>query len=261
MPMQPIFLAHSSTDKAFVRRLAGDLRQRGVPVWFDEWEIRVGDSIVTKISEGIKSAGWLAVILSEASVNSEWVKRELNAGLMTELEARRVCVLPIRLDGCTVPILLRDKRYADFRADYDSGIRDLLAALQPHLGAAEVESLVKLIHANIEILGRERVDRMPQMEAIETLEGAVSELGRTGNERAVDVLADLLADIYHAICAIPVPALGIASPIGRMWSLVKITIEALGDTGSEKAVDPVIRVLQGKQAKSFSDVCASGSLR
>ena len=65
--LKPLFLAHASPDKEFVRRLAVDVAHRGVPVWFDEWEIGVGDSIVDRISSGIDGSGWLAVILSVAS--------------------------------------------------------------------------------------------------------------------------------------------------------------------------------------------------
>jgi HEAT repeat protein len=137
------------------------------------------------------------------------------------------------------------------------GVRDLLAALQPHLGAADLDALVRVIDANLEILRGEHAERIPQMEAIEVLEGAVSELGRTGQAKAVKVLADLLDETYHAICTVPVGALGVASPIGRMWSLVKVTIASLGDTGAETAIEPLIAVLRGKQARSFADTCTT----
>ena len=93
--LKPLFLAHSSEDKAFVRRLAVDVSIRGVPVWFDEWEIKVGASIADRIAAGIQEAGWLGVVLSAASAQSAWVRLELNAGLVRELELRAVFVLPI----------------------------------------------------------------------------------------------------------------------------------------------------------------------
>ncbi len=130
--LKPLFLAHSSVDKTFVRRLAIDAAVRGVPVWFDEWEIKVGDSIIDKISAGISGAGWLGVVLSTPSVQSEWVRRELNAGLMRELELKSVFVLPIRIDDSEIPVLLRDKRYADFRRGYECGLEELLRAVIPN---------------------------------------------------------------------------------------------------------------------------------
>lgn len=126
-----IFLSHSSKDKEFVRKLANDLQTSNVPVWFDEWELKVGDSLTTKIGDGIKESGWLAVILSNNSVKSAWVERELNAGLATELEKRQVYVLPIVIEDCEIPIFLKDKLFADFRGNYKSGLTSLLRRLIP----------------------------------------------------------------------------------------------------------------------------------
>lgn len=47
-----VFLSHSAKDKEVVRPLAERLRKDGVKVWFDEWEIRPGDSEAAKIEEG-----------------------------------------------------------------------------------------------------------------------------------------------------------------------------------------------------------------
>ncbi len=43
--MPSLFLSHSSADKTFVEKLAKDLEGVGVNVWFDKWEIKVGDSL------------------------------------------------------------------------------------------------------------------------------------------------------------------------------------------------------------------------
>jgi hypothetical protein len=49
-----IFLSHSSKDKRFARRLARDLQDRGVKVWIDEAAMLIGDSLITKIEQGIR---------------------------------------------------------------------------------------------------------------------------------------------------------------------------------------------------------------
>jgi hypothetical protein len=144
MELKPVFLSHSSQDKKFVERLAHDLIVRGVQVWYSEWEIRVGDSLVQKISDGIDSSGWLLVVLSAASVQSEWVRRELSAGFMLELERRSVFVLPARIDDAEVPLLLKEKRYADFR-DYDAALEQVLERFIPdHASAAMLRSVPEL---------------------------------------------------------------------------------------------------------------------
>ncbi|MFZ2643728.1 MAG: toll/interleukin-1 receptor domain-containing protein, partial [Verrucomicrobiia bacterium] len=49
-----VFLSHSSKDKAVVRSLVERLRKDGLKVWFDEWEIKPGDSIPAKIEKGLE---------------------------------------------------------------------------------------------------------------------------------------------------------------------------------------------------------------
>jgi hypothetical protein len=48
-----VFLSHSSKDKAVVRPLAERLRADGLRVWFDEWELKPGDSIPKKLDDGL----------------------------------------------------------------------------------------------------------------------------------------------------------------------------------------------------------------
>lgn len=129
MDRPSVFLSHSSKDKPFVSRLATDLKSRGVPVWFDQWELKVGDSLIEKIETGISQSGWLAVILSRNSASSDWVQKELRAAQVRELRNSDVFVLPIVIDDCEIPLFLLDKVYADFRPSYEHGLEVLLKRL------------------------------------------------------------------------------------------------------------------------------------
>ena len=125
----PVFISYSSTDKEFVDKFAVQLVQKKVPVWLDRWELRAGDSLITKIQEAVAGASALLVILSKASVASEWCTKELNAGLMRELDEKRVVVVPILLEDCDMPIFLKEKLYADFRTDFDDGLKTVIEAI------------------------------------------------------------------------------------------------------------------------------------
>src|SRR5882672_1552101 len=64
-----VFLSHASEDKEFALDLASHLRERGVDVWLDRWEILPGDSFVAKIfDEGLAQAKAVIVIISRHSV-------------------------------------------------------------------------------------------------------------------------------------------------------------------------------------------------
>ncbi len=126
------FLSHSAVDKPFVRQLASDLTQNGVVVWLDEQRILVGESITEKIGQGLAESDYFLIALSEQSVQSQWVKKELSQALVQEVERRHVHILPLKLSDCEIPGLIRDKKYADFTRSYKDGLRDVLEAVMQH---------------------------------------------------------------------------------------------------------------------------------
>jgi|SRR5580698_10573547 hypothetical protein len=91
----PIFISYSHADKAFVDKLARRLVENDAHVWVDTWELNVGDSILNRVQDAIQVSSSLLIVLSKASVASEWCKKELNAGLMRELDEKKVVVLPV----------------------------------------------------------------------------------------------------------------------------------------------------------------------
>lgn len=130
--MKDLFICHSSKDKPFVRLIGRTLKSFGVKVWLDEWELRVGDSLHTKIEDGIKDSSFMLVVLSKNSLNSQWVKRELNSGLSLELNKKNIYVIPALVDisASEMPLMLTDKVAADFRNDFDIGINAILKRLR-----------------------------------------------------------------------------------------------------------------------------------
>jgi hypothetical protein len=125
----PIFISYSHQDREFVDIFASHLVKAKAHVWVDRWELHVGDSILNRVQDAIKDASALIMVLSKASVSSEWCKKELTAGLMRELEEKKVVVLPVLIEDCEIPLLLRDKLYADFRKNFDEGLRVVLESI------------------------------------------------------------------------------------------------------------------------------------
>lgn len=127
-----VFLSHSHKDHTLVARLAADLQRAGLQVWYAEWEMKPGDSLVRKIAQGVATSGVLIVVLSPASVRSSWVEKEISLGLIDELARASTRVIPILVEDCEFPASFRalgDKIYADFRSDYESALRRLLAGI------------------------------------------------------------------------------------------------------------------------------------
>jgi len=126
-----VFLSHNSNDKPFVRKLARDLESHGVNCWIDEAEIKIGDSLVEKIREGIDSVDYVAVVLSHDSINSPWVQREIDVSINKEILNKDIKVLPLLLEKCELPGFLLGKFYADFTnvENYPEALKRLIQSL------------------------------------------------------------------------------------------------------------------------------------
>ncbi len=125
-----VFISHRGQDAALANRLAQEIQQAGFRVWLDEWDIRVGDSIVERIDAGLDDARYVVVCYSDAGVLSPWMSREWMSALARLLEGHGVKVLPVRLSGGQPPAILADIRYADLVRDWQRGVADLLRAMR-----------------------------------------------------------------------------------------------------------------------------------
>lgn len=90
-----VFISHASEDKdAVVRPLAQALSQRGVEVWYDEFALRIGDSLRRKIDAGIAKSRFGVVVLSPHFFSKGWTQYELD-GLVTMSVSGKQGLLPL----------------------------------------------------------------------------------------------------------------------------------------------------------------------
>lgn len=108
------FVSHFSGDKPFATRLSGQLSNRELNVWVDEFQIDIGDSISDKIQEALKNSYTFIIVLSPEALERPWVKEELRAAYNLRL-ADELKILPVVYKECELPLFLADYRYADFR--------------------------------------------------------------------------------------------------------------------------------------------------
>lgn len=124
-----VFISYSSEDKTFVERLSQKLVENHIGVWLDKWEMKPGDSLMDKIQNGLEDSSYLLVVLSKHYVSSEWCRKEQNAGLVKEINSKKVVVIPILLENCLIPVFLQEKVYADFRGNFENGFTELFRSL------------------------------------------------------------------------------------------------------------------------------------
>jgi TIR domain len=124
-----VFLSHVSKEKPFVRKLGHKLSELGYKIWLDEWKIKVGQLIPKEIQDGLRSSKFVVVVLSKRSVGSKWVEREWMAKYWGQVQSGKVSVLPILLQDCEIPELLKGVKYADFRSEFAVGLASLIDAM------------------------------------------------------------------------------------------------------------------------------------
>jgi TIR domain len=116
-----IFISYARADQDRVRRLAENLHQSGLEVFFDQWELGPGDVLVHGLDRGLLSArnGLLAV--SPTALARPWVLEEY-AAMMTRAVAGGFKVVPVLLVDAELPPLLASRIYVDLR-QADGGLR------------------------------------------------------------------------------------------------------------------------------------------
>jgi hypothetical protein len=90
-----VFISHASEDKdSVVRPLALALRDEGLDVWYDEFELKIGDSLRRKIDAGLARSRFGVVVLSQAFFKKGWANYELD-GLVTKAVSGDQVLLPV----------------------------------------------------------------------------------------------------------------------------------------------------------------------
>lgn len=89
-----LFISHASEDKDFVGPLAGALQAQGLQIWYDEYELQIGDRVRDKIDEGLLRSRFGLIIFSPTFFRKYWPQYELD-GLFARQTAGEPVILPI----------------------------------------------------------------------------------------------------------------------------------------------------------------------
>ena len=89
-----VFISHATEDKDFAGPLARELRSAGLRVWFDDFELGLGDSLNEKINYGLSRSRYGVVVISPTFFKKHWTKLEMNGFVARQATGERV-ILPI----------------------------------------------------------------------------------------------------------------------------------------------------------------------
>ena len=229
-PLRPlVFISHTGADHDLVQALAAHLQRDGCDTWVDDVDLLVGDSMPAKIAAAIAAATHFVPVLSTASVQREWVLREIDLALDRLSDTGCGFVLPCVLDECEVPASLTDIKWADFgRSGYETAYAELrervlpagpvptsaqaglkrLEAAEPWTRAAGLRELVASQHPAA-LAGALRALGDPEA-AVRAV--AVETLGAIGGEVAVEALKAATGDESSFVREAVASALGKIEP-------------------------------------------------
>jgi hypothetical protein len=135
--MHDFFISHASEDKeAIALPLASALRERGFEVWYDDFTLRLGDSLRESIDRGLAASRFGVVILSPRFFAKHWPSQELNALFALESSDGKKRILPVVHDLSFTKLaeyspLLADRRGVSTEIGVDAVVKKLIEALSP----------------------------------------------------------------------------------------------------------------------------------
>lgn len=140
------FISYSTKDQDFADRLYADLQVRGVRCWFAPEDLKIGDRFRQRIDEAIRLHDKLLLVLSRHSVESDWVREEVESCFERERREKRTILFPVQIDDAVMDApeawaasIRRQRHIGSFQQwklldTYNKGLERLLRDLRPSAG-------------------------------------------------------------------------------------------------------------------------------
>jgi hypothetical protein len=135
--MKDVFVCHASEDKrTFIEPLIEELSSEDISCWYDNAEIKWGDSIVKKVNHGLSNSRFVLVAISMNSIKKHWPNAELEASINMEFSTGKTKVLPL-LIGNDEEIKIIIEHYPILRSKlyvtYSIGIKEISRLLKERI--------------------------------------------------------------------------------------------------------------------------------
>jgi hypothetical protein len=139
-----LFISHATEDKQeFVEPLVKELEKRGIKIWYDQFSLKLGDSLRRKIDEGLINSRYGVVVLSPHFLEKEWPQKELDGLVSREVNGKKV-ILPIWHKVEREQILNYSPILADkLGISSKKGIHEICNAIMDVIGTKEEVSNIK----------------------------------------------------------------------------------------------------------------------
>jgi len=118
LKQRDFFICHASEDKVdFVEPLVNEILAQGLSVWYDEYEIKLGDSIPEKINEGLTNTKYGIIVISKSFLQKKyWTEKEMSTLQTIEEITKEPHILPIWYNVTKLDILKENPTLASLKA-------------------------------------------------------------------------------------------------------------------------------------------------
>ncbi len=116
MAQYDVFVSYNGKDREWAEQFSSELRELGVRVWFDKWELKAGRTWLDELGTAIKESAAVAVLIGQSGLGP-WERAELRQAL-SKLVREHCPVIPVILPGVVnpeVPEFLQDCHFIDYR--------------------------------------------------------------------------------------------------------------------------------------------------
>jgi hypothetical protein len=94
----PLFVSYSHSDSVFVDKLERVFNEKGIRFWRDNHEIKAGH-MEKQLDPALRQHPKVLLVLSEHSIQGDWVEQEVNEASKLEKELGRHVLCPVALDA------------------------------------------------------------------------------------------------------------------------------------------------------------------
>jgi hypothetical protein len=229
--MKHVFISYSRSDVDLVELIEMDLLEDGHIIWRDTENIRGGEDWGTKIEEGIVEAYAFIVVLSPASLKSEWVNKEIDFAVKN---VSKTPIIPLILEDIEIPNPIKKLQIIDF-----SKMQEADGTLQIKAYRSARKRLLDAIEVFLPVL---KYIKMLQDSDQDLREKAALELGKLADPISTDYLITALSDVDQDVVFEATRALGKMKSKTAFKHLIRLldsddpdlcasTADALGNIG------------------------------
>ncbi len=127
-----VFISYRKPHEQFAESLAQRLGAEGIVPWFDKWDVLAGDSLPGKIEQGLEESTAFIPIITADYQRGTWATEELQSAIAKRVETD-FRIVPVLLEECERPELIRHLRYVDFTAQdpetFESKVGEMIDAI------------------------------------------------------------------------------------------------------------------------------------